>query len=87
MGPRWGPDTKTDWPIDCRSQNKMNLNMAFKGCTKASADTSTPISHELQYFFTLWLTLKRKQIVFLTTLFYRTLYPVLETFIKYSHHN
>jgi hypothetical protein len=26
-GPRWAPDTKTDWPTDCRSQ--INFNFIF----------------------------------------------------------
>jgi hypothetical protein len=26
MGPRWGRDTKTDWPTDRWSQNNLNLN-------------------------------------------------------------
>jgi hypothetical protein len=25
-GPRWAPDTKTDWPTDCRSQINFSFN-------------------------------------------------------------
>jgi hypothetical protein len=25
-GPRWAPDTETDWPTDCRSQINFNFN-------------------------------------------------------------
>jgi hypothetical protein len=28
-GPRWAPDNKTDWPIDCRSSINFNFNFNF----------------------------------------------------------
>jgi hypothetical protein len=28
-GPRWAPDTKTDWPTECRSQINFNFNFNF----------------------------------------------------------
>jgi hypothetical protein len=27
VGPRWAPDTKTDWPTDCRSQINFNFTV------------------------------------------------------------
>jgi hypothetical protein len=29
-GPRWAPDTKTDWPTDCRSQINCNFNFMLQ---------------------------------------------------------
>jgi hypothetical protein len=30
VGPRWAPDTKTDWPTDCGSKFNFNFNFNFK---------------------------------------------------------
>jgi hypothetical protein len=35
-GPRWEPDTKTDWPTDRRSQISFNFNFNFNRITKVS---------------------------------------------------
>jgi hypothetical protein len=32
MGNKGGPDTKTNWPTDGRSQNNLNLNLNLKLC-------------------------------------------------------
>jgi hypothetical protein len=36
-GPRWAPDTKTDWPTDCWSQINFNFNFNFNNCSNMSA--------------------------------------------------
>jgi hypothetical protein len=35
-GPRWAPDTKTDWPTYCRSQINFNFNFKPKNCIRLS---------------------------------------------------
>jgi hypothetical protein len=29
-GPRWAPDTKTDWPTDCRSKCDFDFDLIFQ---------------------------------------------------------
>jgi hypothetical protein len=43
-GPRWAPDTKTDWPSDCRSWINFNFNFNFN-LPELDLDTDTELVH------------------------------------------
>jgi hypothetical protein len=51
MGPQWGPDTKTDWPTDGRSQNNLNLVLLKTYYYKNYSTNSYKV---LQYNIILW---------------------------------
>jgi hypothetical protein len=47
IGPRRGPDTKTDRPTDCRSQNNLNLNSSSVAqCPRVQLGYPIPVGYK-----------------------------------------
>jgi hypothetical protein len=66
-GPRWAPDTKTDWPTDCRSQINFNFNLS---CTQQAtsaimaAGLMTIFSRQVRIIKFLTLNSEKESVLF-----------------------